>query len=394
MSRPKLTLAALVVLMAACVDRAPFTPPTGDGTRSPAQATEQLARQVAQALKDPTFRSELKAQLDASPHREHKLHFQRWLERDGGRVRAAIAQANGVAPADVAREAAELTELEIYLPVPEQRAAWSGDERVLVATALRDDDAPVAFDPHGRRHLLSPHRPPRTPVIALVPRETDFDHPRRSMEACLIECDDGGGSGGSGATAPVEPGLYMTQAHFVDDFEGWLKGAPEFEVYILGQKGQTDSLTPYQCAGEEAWGPYYFNQDGTDWSGNVLLFSGSQIANYNAAHPNQNFRVLFLEDDDGPCVIKTDKDLLREVLEVIDAAFGGVTAGNDSTGTFKRANAFQRLWAALASLIKSNDEVVGTGVEDDVVGTYYPGYNWIVKGRGNATNGWVNLEMK
>src|SRR5438132_3275293 len=57
-------------------------------------------------------------------------------------------------------------------------------------------------------------------------------------------------------------GLYMTQAHFVDDFEGWLKGAPEFEVHVLGQKGQSDSLTDYQCAGEKQPAPYYFDQNG------------------------------------------------------------------------------------------------------------------------------------
>src|SRR2546427_1452372 len=50
--------------------------------------------------------------------------------------------------------------------------------------------------------------------------------------------------------SPVTPGLYMTRSHFVQTFEGWLKGSPEFEVHILGQKGQTDSLTDYQCAGD------------------------------------------------------------------------------------------------------------------------------------------------
>ena len=63
----------------------------------------------------------------------------------------------------------------------------------------------------------------------------------------------------------------------MDDFEGWLKGGPEFEVHILGQKGQTDSLTDYQCAGEKQAAPYYFDQDALDWSGSVMLLSFAPV---------------------------------------------------------------------------------------------------------------------
>jgi len=51
------------------------------------------------------------------------------------------------------------------------------------------------------------------------------------------------------------------------------------------------------------------------------------------------------------------------------------------------------VWQALASWIKSNDELVGNAVEDDIVGAYYSGYNWFVKGENNITNGWINLVM-
>ena len=106
----------------------------------------------------------------------------------------------------------------------------------------------------------------------------------------------------------------MTKSHFVQDFEGWLKGSPEFEVHILGQKGQTDSLTDYQCAGEHAGGPYTFDQNNLDWSGSVLLFSKSQLDQYNAAHPNQNVRAFVVEDDDTACQIKTDTDRFQRVI--------------------------------------------------------------------------------
>ena len=196
---------------------------------------------------------------------------------------------------------------------------------------------------------------------------------------------------------PPPAGLYMTKAHFVQDFEGWLKGAPEFEVHILGQQGQTDSLTSYQCAGERQYGPYFFNQDALDWSGSVLLFSQQQLAQYNAAHPGQNVRVFVVEDDDTPCVIKTDTDRFQRLIASVDSAYRDLTAGNDSGSAilrvYKYAKVAENVWDALASLIKSNDELVGNAVQDVIVGQFYPGYNWFVKGDNTITNGWINLEM-
>ncbi len=338
------------------------------------------------------------AELAGSPYREHKLPFQRFLAGDGGIALAAMARGTGRAASDVARDADRAIPLEMYLPVPAHRRAWTGGSDVLVATAIGDHDVPVAFDLHGNRRLLDPEHPPATPVIAVVPVETDFSTKPSALIACLELCGGEGGAGG-GAPAPPSPGLYMTKAHFLNDFEGWLKGSPEFEVHILGQKGTSDSLTDYQCAGETQPAPYNFDQNDLDWSGSVMLFSKSQLDAYHAAHPGQNVRVFVIEDDDTACQIKTSTDLWKKALEAVDAANQVRTAGKDttlSTGqkTFKFAQAFQKLFSALASLINTNDELVGNAVEDAVVGATYPGYNWIVKGENNVTNGWINLEMK
>jgi len=275
------------------------------------------------------------------------------------------------------------------------RAAWQGDSNVLVATAIKDQDSPVAFDIQGRRQLLDPDTPPSTPVIALVPVETDFSvRPARTQ--CL-DCDGGGGGGGIIYPTAPAPGLYMTKAHFVQTFESWLKGDPEFEVHILGQLGTSDSLKDYQCAGEHAGGPYTFDQNSLDWSGNVLLFSHQQISDYNAAHPGQNMRVFFVEDDDTACEIKTDPSRFQRLILAVDSAYSRLTAGNDSSSStqkaYKFAKAIYNIWQALASWINSNDELVGNAVQDTIVGSYYPGYNWFVKGENNITNGWVNLVM-
>jgi hypothetical protein len=189
----------------------------------------------------------------------------------------------------------------------------------------------------------------------------------------------------------------MTKAHFVQDFEGWLKGAPEFEVHILGQSGQTDSLMSYQCAGERQYGPYFFNQDNLDWSGQVLLFSKQQLDQYNAAHPGQNVRVFVVEDDDTPCVIKTDPDRFQKIVYQADSLYSRLTTGNDSSTALRKYFGYGRaaysIWQSLASFFKSNDEMVGNAVEDVIVGQSYPGYNWFVKGENTITNGWINLVM-
>ena len=391
-----------LILIAACSDRA-VTPPSETpvaAIAANAKRPEALAKMFAKGLKNGAFRAYLKAQLDASPYREHKLQFETFLAANGSRALGEIAMENGTSKEELTRQAKAAIALEVYFPVPSHRAAWTGDEHVLVATAVTDDDPPIAFDPEGRRQVLDPKRPPATPVLALVPVETDFSvRPARVME-CVVDCDGGGGGpiGGVVPPPPPAPGLYMTKSHFVQDFEGWLKGSPEFEVHILGQKGTTDSLMSYQCAGEHAGGPYTFDQNDLDWSGNVLLFSKSQLDQYNAAHPNQNVRVFVVEDDDTACQIKTDPTRFQTLILAVDSAYNKLTTGNDSSTTvtkaYKYAKALYNVWQALAHWFKSNDELVGNAVEDDIVGSFYPGYNWFVKGENNVTNGWINLEMR
>jgi hypothetical protein len=407
MFRRSLTLAALVAAgLVACTDRTPVNPlPEGDAAAVTGQAgvpkPERLARLFARALRNPVFRAYLKAQLDASPFAEHKLQFQTFLGANGGRARRYLAEENGEPEAGVTREAGAAIALEVYLPVPAHRAAWTGDENVLVATGIADRDVPVAFDPQGRRRLLDPDRPPATPVIALVPVETDFTGAPERLMACPDCGDDGGGGGITPDVEPSAPppGLYMTKSHFVQDFEGWFKGAPEFEVHILGQEAQTDSLRSYQCAGEHSGTPYFFNQDDLDWSGSVLLFSKTQIDQYNARHPGQNVRVFVVEDDDTPCEIKTDNGKISVLMQGVDGANQGQTAGKDTTSStldkiWKYATALIQIYNAGASLISTNDELVGNAVQDVIVAEYHTGFNWIVKGDDNVTNGWINLEMK
>jgi hypothetical protein len=389
----RLMALATVMTITACTDRTSPDIPTESMQASrdlPVSARERLARRIALALADDRFRMQLKRDLDRSPVREGKLHFQRYLASSRARPSLDLARLTGESHAAVELDAQRAPALELYLPVPAHRAAWTGDDRILVATTDDERQSPVAFSPRGERFVLSPTSPPDIPVLALVPVETDFDQVARL--APLL-----GGPSGGGSTPP--PGLYMTNSHLIETFEGWLKGAPEIEVHMLGQSGSTDSLKSYSCAAEPVSGYYRFDQNSLDWSGNVLLINQTQLNSYKTAHPNQNLRVFVVEDDDTSCQIKVDPARFSNLVKAVEAAYPTLTGGQDGTsGTlqriWKRANAIQKLIKALASLIKTNDELIGNAVESIVVGESYANSNWIIKGDGNKTNGWIKLVMK
>jgi hypothetical protein len=417
-SRTRVAPLVLLAALAACGERSPAPTAADDPALSAAKAAaperdrqrlEQLARRLAGALSDPAFRARLKQDLDRSPVREHKLQFQRLVTAGAHPAASEIARATGASAATVTSEALAAPALELYLPVPEHRAQWTGDANVLVATALNDHEAPVAFDPSGRRQVLDPDTPPATPVLALVPVETDFDHAESQVGESAIEVCPQSGAGapagevqaqacqGSGGGATVS-GLWMTAAWFVGTFEGWLKGNPEFEVHMLGQAGATDSLTSYQCAGEKQTPPYWFDQNSTSWTGSVLLASQGQIDTYKQQHPGQSMRVVVIEDDDTACQIKMDSERFKTIVTLIDSYNSSYTAGRDTTAglirVWNRAKAIQKILRAIWSLITTQDEFVGNAVQDAVAGEFKAGYNWIVKGENNVTNGALKLEMR
>jgi hypothetical protein len=190
----------------------------------------------------------------------------------------------------------------------------------------------------------------------------------------------------------------MTYSHFVQDFEGWLKGDPEFEYHILGQSGASDSLRDYQCVGGAAGGYSNFDQNDLNWTGSVLLFSQTQLNSYKISHPNQNFRIVALEDDDGACAIRFDANRFLKMVSTLQSQYPNLSGAKDTTSGIvkivKRANALQKILAAVYNFITTQDDLIGSAIEDVVVGQYYPGANWVVKGENNATNGWAKLEMR
>jgi hypothetical protein len=406
-TRIAFSLLALAVGLTACDRSAPTaaneeTPAPSPTTRYGIErdAMDRLARKLARALADPVFRAYLKGELDRSPFPEHKLQLQTLLLQSDRRVLKEVARLDGATEADVDTDVEQAIPLEIYFPVPAHRTDWDGGANLLVASAREDREAPIAYDVAGHRQVLSPDRAPATPVLSVVPVETDFAHPTGpGAEATCTDCGGGGSGGGTGTPSGPPPGLYMTYSHFVQDFEGWFKGDPEFEYHILGQSGTSDSLRDYQCAGGSAGSYYHFDQNALNWTGAVLLFSQAQLNGYKSAHPNQNFRVVAVEDDDTGCVIKFDANRFKNALSTLQSQYPNVTGAKDTLSStlvkfIKRANALQKILAAAYSFITTQDDFIGNALEDVVVRQFYPGANWVIKGENNVTNGWLKLEMR
>lgn len=405
---------AALLITAACADRpTPLEPAHAPPASLPVTPSlqqarnERLARRFAIALRNDDFRAMVARTLAASTEREGKVHLQRFLDGGSGAVRHQLAVLAGEPEADIDSDLIGSPAIEIYLPVPEHRQRWRGGLDVLVATAERDQDRPVAYDPSGRIHLLDADRPPSTPVIALGRSESRFTETTLPYFDGCFTCDDGGftggdptgggGTGTGGGPSIVSAGLYMTYAKFNEKFESWLKGDPEFEVHILGQDGSTSAMKSYQCAGEKAGAPYQYDQNNLEWSGSVLLFSQAQLDAYKVQHPGQAVRVFVVEDDDGACVIKTDSARVSKLFQQLATTYGDLTGGKDTTllsvKTFKKAQSLFQLLKAIWSIITTQDDVVGNAIEDAVAHEYFPTANWVVKGENNITNGAIRLEM-
>jgi hypothetical protein len=400
---------AIAAGLAACSDRQAPTQPTVEADapaalvepgRERSRQLERLARRFARALGDPAFRAEVKQALDASTFPEGKVYFQRALARDGDRGYRLLARTSGEALADVTRDANVVGTLELYLPVPAHRAAWSGDEQVLVATAERDGEAPVAFDLKGRRQVLDTRTPPAMPVLAVVPAELDFDAPRLKSATCYDES-----CGGAGAyVTPPTPGLYLTRAEFVESFESWLKGSPEYEIHIMGPSvpGQTKEIASYQCIGEHAGGAYAWDMNSKTWTGSQLLFSNTQMDAFATTYGGQPFSIMAYEDDDAACRIRTDADRAQKLFAALGPAVADWTAAigrrddllANAPRIVKAAKSAYSVLTALYSFLTSADDIIGVAVEDVATGRFRAGTNWTVLNDRVSSNGWLKLETK
>lgn len=396
---PFLALVAVV----ACSDQPPPPPTlTADSpAAAPPPARERLAARLAVALADPDVRADLAARFSGSHAPEGKLQFQALTRTGDQQLLARLARAGDGSMATLLEDLDAARGLEIYLPVPAQRAAWQGGEEFLVGTLEKDGEAPVAFDRTGRRMVLDPTRPPSTPVIALVPQEFDFTGGRPEMAmACWDYCGGETGGGGGSASWGSDPssslsGVYLTSTHFTETHEGWLKGSPEFEFHVYGEvKGDPVQLS---CTAEHSGGPYAWDTNDQDWQGSVALLTDADMADYRAQNAKGVIRIVAWEDDDTPCVAVTNANSFTDLVKELDKVYRLWTGAKLKAGVGKGLEAAMAAYGlahAVRNFILTSDDFIGHAVETTVAGWAPGDANFLLKGSGAVTTGWFTTEYK
>jgi hypothetical protein len=390
------------------------------------QALDQLSRGLALAFSEPGHRWALGRSLRAQGiTHELKVELSTFLRSpaSSGVVGAAAARL------DISRDAFlslldVLPSMEFYMPSSSHRQAWAG-EAVLVAAQLRSADALSAFDDQGRKVALSTQGPPSTPTFVIVPAEANF----RSVAATSAKlasgrvippyvstlsstvCDpatllyvcapaNSGGSTTIPATAPS--GVYMTFSGLYDTGEPWYRGDPEIEVHVMGPQ-PTDAAgvsRAVACSGEHQGGYYNFNQNGSTWSGGVMVMTEAVMTQNRYTLGNADSRaakVLVYEDDDGSCVIRDDPGrLLNDVLWVATSFGGGVALVSQcmgpACGITSLIVTLLGVFHTTNSLFQTNDDYLGVAVTRAVAPQYTnPAASHTLIRNGVQVNGGVKL---
>ena len=418
----------LLAALIACADPASRTvglsaPNNAQSEPTPSSANEEraalskIARLVAVAMDNEPARQHLKRDMRAAPFREHKLELAPYLRSpDSKALLDRMVRANGGNESDLFRTLSTIRMLEFYMPVTKHRESWTGNDDVLVVSQLAESDPIVAFDESGTEVTLDRNVAPTQPTLSIVPVETRFDQPLSALRSrnardkdgsaigtlepikfstssivCGPGCSDYSSDyipGSGGATAPAA--LYLEFSRILDMKEPWFRGDPEIEVHI---QGPTSVAIPtygedISCSGEHAYDPRkVFDQNGGFWQGSVMLFSGDETVAF-ANKFQQGFHVLFWEDDNVPCTLKLDTNVLTELLKSTATAFSTVAIKVLPGASFPvMAGVFLGTFFSNAGAwLLTNDDFLGAAVDQASAGYYYPGNTHVIMD-GTTLNG-------
>ena len=415
---------AMLACLTACMD--PVTNATGptiasDVGAQPASASSsaeraalsKIARLVAVSMDNEPARQHLKRDLRAAPFREHKLQLASYLKsRDGKALLDRMVASGGGSEQDLLQTISAVRPLEFYMPVAKHRESWTGSADVLVVSQLAESEPIVAFDERGREVTLDRKVAPEQPTLSIVPVETRFSEPMAAAGSknvrdyggsaigtlermvptgsSLMACDETCGGGGGGGTAPIPPGLYLEFSRIMDMKEPWFRGDPEIEVHI---HGPTDAGNPgygadLSCSGEHSYDRRkVFDQNGAFFNGRVLLYSAEEVSAYTAKF-NDGFHVFFWEDDNEPCLIKLDNNVMLGLVRSAATAFTTVAikllpgaATPLVVGVFIAA-----FFADSGPWLLTNDDFLGVAIDQASAGYYYPDNTHVIMD-GTSFNG-------
>jgi hypothetical protein len=245
---------------------------------------------------------------------------------------------------------------------------------------------------------------PAQPTLSILPVETRFDQPLPFLgsknvrdkdgsaigtlerikvnSSNMMFCGDCASAASGSPAAPIAPGLYLEFSRILDMKEPWFRGDPEIEVHI---QGPTSVAAPtygedISCAGEHALDPRkVFDQNGGFWEGRVMLFSGDETIAF-TNNFQQGFHVLFWEDDNVPCTLKLDTNVLAELLKSTATAFSTVAIKVIPGASFPViAGVFLgTFFSNAAPWLLTNDDFLGAAVDQASAGYYYPGNTHVI----------------
>ena len=406
---------ALLAALAACADPASRTvglgvpnnaqsEPTPSSPNEERAALSKIARLVAVAMDNEPARQHLKRDMRAAPFREHKLELAPYLRsKDGKALLDRMVRLSGGTQTELLSTLSSIRRLEFYMPVAAHRESWTGSADVLVVSQLDEREPIVAFDESGAEVALDRKVAPTQPTLSIVPVETRFDQPMPAIasrnvrdkngsaigtlepiklkSSNLVACDDPCG-GGWVQSEPIPPGLYLEFSRLIDMKEPWFRGDPEIEVHI---HGPTSVAAPtygenLSCSGEHAYDPRkVFDQNGGFWQGRVMLFSADETVAF-ANKFKQGFHVLFWEDDNEPCTLKLDTNVLAEVLKSTATAFSTVAikvlpgaSPPVMIGVF-----LGTFFSSAGPWLLTNDDFLGAAVDQASAGYYYAGNTHVI----------------
>jgi hypothetical protein len=206
----------------------------------------------------------------------------------------------------------------------------------------------------------------------------------------MVTCDEVCGGGGGGVQAPpIPPGLYLEFSRILDAKEPWFRGDPEIEVHI---HGPTDLGSPkygkdLSCSGEHAIDyRKVFDQNDGFWTGRVMLFSEAEATTYTASF-KEGFDIIFWEDDNDQCAIKTDVNVLKSSLEATSK--GGTSIATQlikGTPWLLTAGLFVANVFSNSDWLQTNDDYIGIAVIQGNLGYAYPDNTHVIMD-GSTLNG-------
>lgn len=142
-------------------------------------AADTLARAIALALADASVREQLLVDLRNSPLPNHGIDLPNYLRSSASRgLVSAIIQRSAIAEGRLRTIAAARGGLELVMPIPDDRASWSGSDRIIVAGTpftVREEitarHRPFGYTVNGSRVDAPLLTPPRFPLLVLQPNE-------------------------------------------------------------------------------------------------------------------------------------------------------------------------------------------------------------------------------